>query len=77
MNEPLLQEGLNLLLYGMGTVIVFLTLLVAVTVLMSTLIKHFSPTVDEPQALTQQDASPVDDRVQAIIQQAINQHRHR
>lgn len=78
MNEPLLHEGLNLLLYGMGTVIIFLTVLVAVTVLMSALITRFSAADDSSASVsTSPVPSEVDERVLEIIQQAINQHRRR
>jgi oxaloacetate decarboxylase gamma subunit len=36
--SELLSQGLNLALYGMGTVFVFLTLLVGATILMSSLV---------------------------------------
>ncbi len=46
----MIEQGLELVLFGMGTVFVFLTMLVFVTGLMSTLVLKFSapiPTVVE------------------------------
>ena len=37
----LVAEGVNLVIYGMGTVFVFLTLLVIATTIMSRLVLHF------------------------------------
>jgi sodium pump decarboxylase gamma subunit len=42
---PLLSEGLNLVIYGMGTVFVFLTLLVLATMLMSWLVDPTKETI--------------------------------
>ncbi|WP_461480782.1 OadG family protein [Porticoccus sp.] len=78
MNNPLLQQGLDLMIYGMGTVFVFLVLLVAVTILMSALITRCFP---EKAALSpgQQESpvAPVDEHLLAILQQAIDQHLKR
>ena len=43
MANGLINEGLTLMLVGMGTVFVFLTLLVAATTLMSRLVTRFQP----------------------------------
>lgn len=43
--SDLVLAGLNLALYGMGFVFVFLLLLVGLTILMSALVRRFSPTV--------------------------------
>jgi oxaloacetate decarboxylase gamma subunit len=76
MTSPLLQQGLDLMVYGMGTVFLFLTLLVAVTALMSSLVSRFLP--DKPEPLAVSTSPPaVDERTLAIIQQAIDQHRKR
>lgn len=41
--DELLAEGLTLMLFGMGFVIVFLTLLVIATTIMSRLVARFEP----------------------------------
>ena len=66
MQPTLLDQGLMLMLVGMGTVFVFLTLLVAGMSLMAMIIKRLLPT---PVA-----ADPSDDEVAAITA-AIAQHR--
>ena len=41
--QPLLQQGLDLMTFGMGMVFIFLAVLVAVTALVSVVIHHFFP----------------------------------
>jgi Na+-transporting methylmalonyl-CoA/oxaloacetate decarboxylase gamma subunit len=41
--QPLLQQGLDLMTFGMGAVFIFLAVLVAVTALVSVVIHHFFP----------------------------------
>jgi len=78
MQETLWQQGMDLMLFGMGTVFVFLTLLVIGTMIMSTIItNHFA---EEPEPVTgrgtgQTDGSPVSTRTLAVIQAAISAHR--
>ena len=67
----LVSEGLNLALYGMGTVFVFLTVLVGVTHLMSWLVLRLSP-----QASAEQSAG-IDASKLAAITAAVHQHRQR
>ena len=62
----LINEGLTLMLAGMGTVFVFLTVLVIVMTLMSRLIARFQVAADM--------AGPSDDEVAAIAA-AIVRHR--
>jgi oxaloacetate decarboxylase gamma subunit len=65
------------MLFGMGTVVVFLTLLVLATSVMSALIQRFAPLtpVIEPAAAI---AGSVDDPVLlAVITAAIKKHRSR
>lgn len=68
MADALIYEGLILMLVGMGTVFVFLTILVAGTTLMSRLTIRF-----EADALPVHDA---DDEIAAIAA-AISVHRRR
>ena len=43
----MIEQGLELVLFGMGTVFVFLTMLVFVTGLMSTLVLKFSASIPQ------------------------------
>ena len=45
MENELIQQGITLMVAGMGTVFVFLTTLVLATTLMSKLVMKFEPTV--------------------------------
>ncbi len=68
MTNSLIDEGLKLMLVGMGTVIVFLTALVIVTTLMSRLVMRFQPKLI---------ASGITDEEVAAISAAITQHRRK
>ena len=70
MAAELLEEGVELMLAGMGTVFVFLTTLVAATSLMSRIIGRFQP---EPAAT---DPAAQAEEVAAITA-AITHHRNR
>ena len=69
---PLVSEGLNLALYGMGTVFVFLTLLVLATMMMSWL---FAP--KEKVVVVALPDDLASDRKIAAITAALHQHRNR
>ncbi len=64
------------MLFGMGTVIVFLTLLVFATTGMSALIQRYFPE-PEPAAATTTAARTDDPILLAVITAAIKQHRSR
>jgi len=68
MTNSLIDEGLKLMLAGMGTVFVFLTALVIVTTLMSRFVMRFQlkPIV-----------SDITDEEVAAISAAITQHRRK
>ncbi len=68
MQNELIREGFTLMLAGMGTVFVFLTVLVVVMTLMSRLILRFQSVPD--------GACPSDDEVAAITA-AISRHRQK
>ncbi len=70
--SPLVSEGLNLALYGMGTVFVFLTLLVLATMLMSWLVAP-----GETEVVVALPADSAAARKMAAITAAIHQHRNR
>lgn len=77
-SENIITEGLNLMLMGMGTVFVFLTLLVFVTSFMSSLIqKYFPETSAEvlPTAATSLSSGKNNPALLAVISAAIHAHR--
>ena len=76
-SEPLFTQGLNLMLYGMGIVAVFLTVLVLLTALMSRLLTRWYPETDKTAALVKHDDNDVDPHIVAVIQAAIDKHRAR
>jgi len=67
MQQTLFDQGLELMLVGMGTVFVFLTLLVAAMSLMAGIIKRLTPVAVEG----------VSDEEVAAITAAIAQHRNK
>jgi oxaloacetate decarboxylase gamma subunit len=71
--ENLIQQGLELMLYGMGTVVIFLTLLVFVTGLMSSIVQRYLPAAPEPEA----PVPVADTTLVAVISAAIHKHRSR
>ena len=76
----MIADGLNLMIYGMGTVFVFLTLLVLITMAMSSLVLKFSPEEPQPSATLGQQSSQLsaqDPKLVAIIQAAISAHKKR
>ncbi len=75
MNGDLINQGLELMLFGMGTVIVFLTLLVFATSAMSALMRRFAPE-PEPVPVAAPGAAN-DPQLIAVITAAIKQHRSR
>ncbi len=80
MDGDLIEEGLNLLLFGMGTVFSFLIILVLTTVLMSWIVARFFPEAPQPAAPAPQVKSGggrVDARTLQVIQAAIDRHRGR
>ncbi len=79
-DTQLLQEGLTLMALGMGFVFVFLTLLVAITTLMSRAIGRFFPEPVAPRAPTpgRSGASArQDDDVMVAISAAVHRYRRR
>lgn len=82
MQDTLIDQGVNLMLYGMGTVFVFLTVMVIATTLMSKLVNKISPEKVIPE---NKPVTPVANTGQAApspqvleaIKQAIATHRQR
>lgn len=80
MQTPIIQQGLELLLYGMGTVVVFLTLLVLATSYMSRLVLRYFPE-PEPEPVASSAAAAADGatppELLAVISAAIHRYRSR
>lgn len=83
MQADIVAQGLELMVYGMGTVVVFLTLLVVATTIMSRLMTRYFPDPAAPAVPArpavgeQQQAPAVAPKVVAAISAAIHQHRRR
>ena len=73
----LLSQGIELAIIGMGTGFVFLTVLIFVTGLMSSIVLKFDTGEDLATASSATQSSPVTDqgRLIAIITAAIAEHR--
>lgn len=80
MQQSLLEQGLDLLIYGMGTVFVFLTILVGCTLLMSQVVRRVFPEAPEVEKVPMPSAGaptkPVSPRILAVIEAAIHMHRN-
>jgi len=74
-----MQQGIDLMLFGMGTVFVFLSLLVIAVIVMSGFIQKFLPETIEPgpTPVNFPPAGVNDPKLIAIIQAAIEQHRNK
>ena len=75
--SELVSQALDLVLYGMGTVFVFLTVLVGATMLMSLALRSDSDGQeghDEPSQLQKEGA--VDPKLLVAISAAVRRHRH-
>ncbi len=70
-----MADGLNLMLFGMGTVFVFLTALVVCTNLMSVLIMRFYPEPLAPATAPRKDSRKENSRIIAVIEAAVAEHR--
>ena len=75
--SPLVTQALDLVFYGMGTVFVFLTVLVAMTMLMSLLVGAPKEGVDIGNTLYgKEGADSLDPKLVAVITAAVKRHRH-
>ena len=77
--DPLVLAGLELMLVGMGTVFVFLTLLVFMVKLMSAMVSRFV-TIEDPDSVPisqHNGATTIPAAHVAAITAAIDQHRNR
>lgn len=79
MHGKIITQGMELMAYGMGTVVVFLALLVLVTVVMSALVtRHFSETnaTAAARSVAGADIIPKEQLV-ALITAGVHQHRRK
>jgi oxaloacetate decarboxylase gamma subunit len=77
MTENIISQGLELMFFGMGTVIVFLTLLVIVTSGMSALVQRYAPLPEVDGAGSTAAPATADDTLLAVISAAIHKYRSR
>ena len=80
MQGDIVSQGIELMLDGMGTVVVFLTLLIGATNLMSWVLGRYFPEPEIPMisagpARTAVPQGPDNTRLTAIITAAIHRHR--
>ncbi|WP_022963265.1 OadG family protein [Halopseudomonas pelagia] len=80
-SSELIMEGAELMLLGMGSVFVFLILLVVVTTVMSRVLTRFFPeAIPVPRAPAKRpkaSSAGIDPELIAVIGAAIKQHRSR
>jgi len=74
MDNNLVTEAINLTLFGMGFVFVFLALMVVVTTMMSVLVKRFQPNLNLAATSNIELSSNIDEKTEAIIKKAIKMH---
>jgi len=77
--QSLVAQGLELMVFGMGVVFVFLTMLVFVTGFMSKLVNKLAP-VQEPVPARVRAAAPqggVDPQLLKVLSAAVKEHRAR
>lgn len=74
MDNNLVAEAINLTLFGMGFVFVFLALMVIVTTMMSVLVKRFQPNLNLAATSSIELSSDIDERTEAIVKKAIKMH---
>ena len=77
MTEDIISQGLELMLFGMGTVVVFLTLLVMCTSVMSALVTRYAPAPEAGGADATVPPASADATLLAVISAAIHKHRSR
>jgi oxaloacetate decarboxylase gamma subunit len=78
MRDQIINQGVELMLYGMGTVVLFLAVLVVATGAMSRLLARYLPEAEPvttpPPQRTARAAQP-DAELVAVITAAVHRHR--
>lgn len=78
MQNELMQQGVELMLYGMGTVFTFLALLIVATTFMSIVVRRFvKPELLPAKVVHKQPVEENDEQLVAIIGAAIHKYRSR
>ena len=77
MQSSLVQQGVELMLFGMGTVFAFLACLVLVTALMSALIQRMTPLKETLPVVSPQEPAQNDEQLMAVISAAVHKYRSR
>jgi len=78
MQNELMQQGVELMLYGMGTVFTFLALLIVATTFMSIVVRRFvKPELLPAKVVHRQPVEEKDEQLVAIIGAAIHKYRSR
>ncbi|WP_136256037.1 OadG family protein [Onishia niordana] len=78
MQDSLMNEGLMLMVFGMGFVFVFLTVLVIATTGMSKLVSRWAPVPAKPEAAPRAPAPAAqDDDLMVVISTAVHRYRQR
>ena len=74
MENNLLSEAINLTMFGMGFVFIFLALMVIVTNLMSIIISKIYPQLSFAQSTISDTSVEIDKKTRTIIEAAIKLH---
>ena len=77
MDNNFLTDALNLTMFGMGFVFVFLALMVFVTNLMSVLILKIQPAISLTPSMDTESTVVIDEKTRTIIEAAIKMHLKR
>ena len=77
MDNNFVSEALNLTMFGMGFVFVFLALMVFVTNVMSLLVEKIQPATNDASTLHSDPIIEIDEKTRAIIEAAIKMHTQR
>ena len=77
MDNSLLNDAINLTMFGMGFVFVFLALMVVVTNLMSKFVTKIQPSINVSASMSSESSMEIDEKTRAIIEAAIKIHIQR
>lgn len=73
--SPILSEGLNLMAFGMGTVFVFLNILIIATFLMSAAVDRLIPNPVPKLSIQEPDAPAIDSTLLKVLTAAIKERK--